>query len=1113
MSLVWHQIKKDGGRLRWLLVLWVVLVVIQPGLLVASALVVQGWAAHLAYKLVAMVLPLLQFLLLVVIVPLLVHEEPLVGTTAAWFTRPLSRGTLLASKAAFVCVVLVVAPLAAELLALRANDASARELGLAAAEIALTQWGVVAALAALAALTPNFARFMTWGVVVWSFQTLAASAMMVRFMLGGTDDLLEWAARPGALRASMLVSLGSAVVVGTAVVVHQYLTRRTRRSVVFAICGLVASLAWSVSGAWWPPRRAEASTASASAALSLDPDSVFAVDALSLQTTATPRKKISASADCARTAPATFCEIDEFRGALKYPDGAVVPVERARGFSLARVHKRPLEQALGGATVVTSGLVDLGTDLFEVEQTVYAQRGQSPALLEGKAAVTLKRYRVVATLPLRRGAFHAEGADRVTITDVLRGPGTCQVLLLHRRLRLLLSDQPDSAPSFAAGLLGPVSHVLVNAERRQAFVPEFMPSFNFGETLSQMMPAGQHVSHDPASLMFTSESRFEKRPKLDDAWLAGASLVLVAADPQGHASAPVAVPDFILARGELPVDYGRTWPPVEEGLTPAQYYERGAARLEDGLGYALDGGQALSRAKAYLKRAVQGDPDLSAAYAGLALVAAATDAPPAARRISAKAWLAKAGVAGAADPVAQRVEAYLLDAEQGDAAAAMERVVTQSPGVAAYWRDLGYFRSKSWRLRRAAEAFDRALQAKADPIDAARVQAQRGQSYLVVSRPAEARAAYEKAVALRPDYPPYESQLCEARLAGGDCGAARDAARRSRGLAPNWTAHSCLVRADICLGQVDESSEEIKGAWGWDLVAIGDFFRDRGDEARARAAYERAQLPPEDPHLALSRSDLELRAGGPAKAWPALRPALEKDPRDPDLLAQAAVLHFRGGERARALEAASQALEARLDGKTTKRLDGALGQDSDYLRRRAQITARVSGLFEYYERKHDYQYLRRDIPMTEWVIGHAGATHKDAEAVPHLIRYLRESAFAETRARAADALWIIGDRSAVPALLAALSDADLKVQGFAASGLGDLGGATVVDPLLDLFQRLPDNREETKARIADALGKLGDKRALAPIRESLARIQDPAYVRWARPAATRLEAAPGMLPQ
>ena len=308
--------------------LWAVLVVVQSGLLVASALVAQGWAAHLAYKLVAMVLPLLQFLLLVLIVPLLVHEEPLVGTTAAWFTRPLSRGTLLASKAAFVTVVLVLAPLAAELVALRANDASARELGLAAAEIALTQWGVVAALGALAALTPNFARFMTWGAVVWSVQTLAASAMMVRFMLGGTDDLLEWAARPGALRASMLVSLGrpwcraqpSSSSVPDA---------KARRSVVCAICGLVASLVLSVSGADLRPRRAQASTASASAAL-LDSDSVFAVDAFSCRPPPQPER--SARADCMRSAHGHLCG-STARATLGVP-GRRRRARRTRGFVL-----------------------------------------------------------------------------------------------------------------------------------------------------------------------------------------------------------------------------------------------------------------------------------------------------------------------------------------------------------------------------------------------------------------------------------------------------------------------------------------------------------------------------------------------------------------------------------------------------------------------------------------------------------------------------------------------------------------------------------------------------------------------------------------------------------
>ena len=47
--------------------------------------------------------------------------------------------------------------------------------------------------------------------------------------------------------------------------------------------------------------------------------------------------------------------------------------------------------------------------------------------------------------------------------------------------------------------------------------------------------------------------------------------------------------------------------------------------------------------------------------------------------------------------------------------------------------------------------------------------------------------------------------------------------------------------------------------------------------------------------------------------------------------------------------------------------------------------------------------------------------------------------------------------------------------------------------------------DEARWRAADALGKLGDKRAIAPLSASLQAIRDPAHVRWAEPALRRLE--------
>jgi tetratricopeptide (TPR) repeat protein len=1046
-------------------------------------------------------------LLTAVMVPLLVHEEPLVGTTAAWLTRPLSRPMLLASKAFFMATVLVLPPLVAELSVLALNGARS-ELALAAAEILLIQCALAAAVAALAAVTPNFAHFITWAAVIWTVQALAAAALMVGRMAGNPESVWAWA-EPSAFRSVQVATLVGTLVIGAAVVAHQYLTRRTRRSVVLGVAGIIAVTLLSMG---WPPsppgRPAAANEPGREVELTVEADSVLATDAFSLQALAQPKKTISARVECAGAPPGTFCEVEDLTASLRFPDGAVIRVERPHRPSFPRLHTPSIQQALGGASVVnggpSSGVSSLSPDLFEVDRAVYAERGRTPAVLEGSATVTLKRYRVTASLPLKRGASHADGVGQTTITDVLRGPGSCQVVLRQRSLRLLLSGRSAPFPSVTAAFFEPVSYVLLNAQRRQAFVPEMMPSFDFVRTLSQALPGAQRLSYDVRSLAFTSESRFEPLAPLDDAWLDGASLVMLEAEAQGHSAARLLVPDFVLARSERAhVDRPSE---LEAGLTPMQYYERGTARLEDSLGHSADEGRALGEAKAYLKKAVEADRGMTAAYVDLALVAAVSDENPASRRAAAKPWMDRARELRPSDPGLQRVEAYLVDGEGGDPVPIMERVVAGSPGVSAYWRDLGYFRSKAYRLRTALEAFDRARVAAADPLEAARVEARRSEAYAYLDRPVDAGRAYEKSLAVRGDFTPYWVRLCEVRLAGGDCGAAREAARRARRLEASARAVSCLARAQVCLGQVDESSEEVRAAWPWDLIAIGDFFRDHGDRAKARAYYARAKLASDDPRLCVSLSELELRESGAAPAWAFLQPALIAHPQDPDALAQAAAVRRRAGENREALDLAARALEARLDEKTEKRLHAAFGEDADYAGLRRRLTERVDGLFDQYEKSHDYQYLRRDYSMTQWMIGHAGATYKDREAVPHLIRYLAESPFAETRARAADALWWIGDRRAVPAMLRALSDPDLNVQGFAASGLGDLGDPAAVAPLLDLFGRLQDNREQTKARVADALGKLGDQRALAPIRESLATIKDPSYQGWAQGAVVRLEA-------
>jgi hypothetical protein len=343
------------------------------------------------------------------------------------------------------------------------------------------------------------------------------------------------------------------------------------------------------------------------------------------------------------------------------------------------------------------------------------------------------------------------------------------------------------------------------------------------------------------------------------------------------------------------------------------------------------------------------------------------------------------------------------------------------------------------------------------------------------------------------------------RLESRDCQGARKAATRAIELQNEYPWRSCLLRAQICLGVLEEDGPLVRAASAQDRVRIGDFYRDHGNDVKAAAYYERASRGRAEPALQVALSERALRQGDSGKAWTELQPVLGPHAEHPAVLAQAAAVRWKAGDRERALELAAQALDASFDSQTVERLDRAFAKDPDYRAVRDQVGSRFEALLTHYERKYDYQYLRRDKTTAQWVIDRLGFIHKDAEAVPHLVRWLGESAFEVTRAKAADALWLIGDRRAVTPLIAALQDPSLKVRGFAASGLGDLGDPAAIDPLLDLFGRLQDNREETKARIADALGKLGDRRAIAPIRASLQTIDDPRYAGWARGALARLE--------
>lgn len=112
MSVIFRILRKDIYRLRWDLAVYVacltaVFVILARRVTVSG--VVWGWFLGL------------QALLVVTISAQLVQADPLVGTTAFWRTRPIARGLLLAAKAGFALVFVVLLPGVAALFIARTN--------------------------------------------------------------------------------------------------------------------------------------------------------------------------------------------------------------------------------------------------------------------------------------------------------------------------------------------------------------------------------------------------------------------------------------------------------------------------------------------------------------------------------------------------------------------------------------------------------------------------------------------------------------------------------------------------------------------------------------------------------------------------------------------------------------------------------------------------------------------------------------------------------------------------------------------------------------------------------------------------------------------------------
>jgi ABC-type transport system involved in multi-copper enzyme maturation permease subunit len=547
MNIVAHVLKKDIRRTRILLSVWLLLVVLQC-VLIGSGINPGDRLMQALYSMISVLVPLFQALVLIVIVPHVVQDEPLVGTTAFWFTRPISRQVLLKSKALFALLVLVLPPLGAEVIVLAANGATAHDISLAVPEIVMGQAAFILCIAILAVVTPNFGRFAVFGAVLFVAMIIIQMAIAWTTLYLNPESMMFSGQNFSLMKSREVVASLLMILIPGVMIAHQYLTRKTARTVAGAIAGVVLIF---VMQSFWPwdflkPDFVAANDPKFDAGavkVSLG-SSVFSSEVPTMRGQGAPQKSIQAEISRQGVPKGYVLEVKEVHPHLTMPDGHPLDAKKAQNIYYGGdPDSEALEFALGGTPVVNArnNSNTPNVSLFTLDAGTYNKYAATPLKFSASVDFGASRYVVTAEMPLVKGSRYDHASEHVVVTDVLKQPDGVDIVLSQRRLHLLFDLKEDQNPQ--RGFDGrKIVYVLLNKKRREAFIPKQGNSFNFN-----VQVGSQRLVNEPLRLSFgADQNRSQLAPDLTPEWLVDASLERLALTPAASFSKELIVEGFRL---------------------------------------------------------------------------------------------------------------------------------------------------------------------------------------------------------------------------------------------------------------------------------------------------------------------------------------------------------------------------------------------------------------------------------------------------------------------------------------------------------------------------------------------------------------------------------------
>ena len=518
MNQAWHLLKKDLRRLWPLLSFTYGILLLQGFLALQDPLTEEEFIRFNPHS-------LLLIAAVMGVVGMVVQQEPLVGTTAFWLTRPIRRSSLVLEKVAFLLAFVVALPILADISIWMAYGLEAERYSVLLFEMGGPFVGMVIAGVLLAAVTPSLPMyFVAWLVACLA---LATAPLLVQSLFDMTFFDSRMLVEGESSRE--IVFWVVVIVTGGLLTVYQYLTRKTRRSLVGLGIGFL--LAVFVNALWpWDVLHVFSDRAAVDPQLVLSSRS--ADGSFPAEREGAGAMEISGQIEARSGSPGLDFEIRQITGEL-------LPHQEDRVFVLSRtvckssVLGRGEEAALPGyrwagdhrPESTSIAIRTLGGPTFD---KLIAQTGTLNATARGRAF----RYRLAGTVPLSVGARFEKGSAAAVIRRISRDEAELHVTLRDRHLPSRLDPQPF--PRI----------LLVNPARREMLMagPDEIRSLTF----LALYLVGSGILGTERTLPFPLKlsDGEEGMARIGDDWLADAELAFLEWVPAGRFETTLRVEDF-----------------------------------------------------------------------------------------------------------------------------------------------------------------------------------------------------------------------------------------------------------------------------------------------------------------------------------------------------------------------------------------------------------------------------------------------------------------------------------------------------------------------------------------------------------------------------------------